>query len=166
MSQPLMQRGRPCAKHRLACGLVMVGYIDARDEIRSVMASSFNSVSLTPRLVMWCISNERACRPEIGVGTHCGLSVLAADHHERWAQYANDCDMHRFEWMKGAALGVPLLMNAAACFEVEIRRRIDQKSGVLYVGEVNSFAYSETSKSLFSYLDDVGVPLVNDGARR
>ncbi|NYT36091.1 flavin reductase [Allopusillimonas soli] len=159
MNSTLLPLRAQSPQHRLAGGLVLVGYEDHELGPQFVMASAFNSLSLTPKLVMWCAAQGIDGRPRIPIGAHCGLSVMAADHRDLWAQCAKDCNADRFQWTRGPSLEVPLVENAAANFEVIVTQQIVQGSHVLCIGEVQSFDYSETCEGLLSYQDDLRIPL-------
>lgn len=145
-----------------ACGLVVVGRPAENGQVLSVMASSFNSVSLSPRLVMWCVWKGDGTVAPLAVGVSCGLSVLAADHRGLWPQCRQAGAAHEFKWQRGDTLDVPLVDGAAACFEVSVTLHIDQGDHDLYVGEVASFAYSASCGGLLSYLDRVRVPCLQE----
>ncbi|MDS1139004.1 flavin reductase family protein [Pusillimonas sp. SM2304] len=149
-------------RHRVAGGLVLIGYEDEDKRLHSITASSFNSLSLCPRLVIWCVAHEQNGRPRMPEGAQCGLSVMAADQRDLWSHCVNDRGADHFEWFKGTELGAPLIKHAAANFEVTITRRINQGSYVLYIGEVGSFSYSEACDGLINYLDDLRVPLLHE----
>ena len=148
--------------HRIAGGLVLIGYEDGNGELHAIKASSFNSLSLAPRLVMWCIAHARDGAVEIPEGARCGLSVMGADQRDLWIHCVNQYDSSRFQWIKGSGLGVPLVEQAAAAFEVKVSRRINLGGHVLHIGEVHSFGYSQGCDGLTNYLDDLSVPLLHE----
>ena len=100
-------------------------------------ASSFNSVSLDPPLVLWSLAQDASSMPVFSDNSHYVINVLAADQAalaERFAQRIDD----RFE---GVAFdlshtGLPILHGAAAWFECHNRSRYPEGDHVIFVGEV------------------------------
>ncbi|HPG79514.1 MAG TPA: flavin reductase family protein, partial [Piscinibacter sp.] len=45
-------------------------------------ANSFNSVSLTPPLVLWSLSRKAGTMPAFRAGSHYAINILAADQRE------------------------------------------------------------------------------------
>ncbi len=100
-------------------------------------ASSFNSVSLEPPLVLWSLSQKASSMPLFTANSHYVINVLAAGQEalaERFAQRHDD----RFEGV-GYMLsntGLPILNGAAAWFECHNRSRYPEGDHVIFVGEV------------------------------
>jgi flavin reductase (DIM6/NTAB) family NADH-FMN oxidoreductase RutF len=100
-------------------------------------ANSFNSVSLTPPLVLWSLSRAAASMAVFSAGSHYAINVLAADQKalaERFAMKGAD----RFSGVtfdEGAG-GAPLLHGAAATFECFNRSRYEEGDHVIFIGEV------------------------------
>lgn len=100
-------------------------------------ANSFNSVSLTPPLVLWSLSRRAGSMAAFSAGSHYAINILAADQHalaERFASKAVD----RFAgvaWHEGTA-GAPVIDGAVAVFECFNRSRYDEGDHVIFVGEV------------------------------
>lgn len=100
-------------------------------------ASSFNSVSLEPALVVWSLGLRTRSLPAFMAGSHYVVNVLAADQMalcERFAYHPGD----RFEdtdFQLGAR-GLPILTGALAWFECRHRQRYEEGDHLLFVGEV------------------------------
>ncbi len=100
-------------------------------------ANSFNSVSLTPPLVLWSLARSAGSMPAFERGSHYAINILAADQHalaERFASKAAD----RFEGLsfREGAGGALILEGAAAVFECFNRSRYEEGDHVIFVGEV------------------------------
>lgn len=100
-------------------------------------ASSFNSVSLEPPLVVWSLGLRTRILPAFMTGSHYVVNVLAADQLdlcERFAYHPGD----RFEGIdyRLGDCGLPLLSGALAWFECRHRSRYEEGDHVLFVGEV------------------------------
>ncbi len=102
-----------------------------------VTASSFNSVSLTPPLVLWSLAIKANSLPMFRDGSHYVINVLAASQIELCKRFAT---LHgdRFAGV-GYQLsqnGLPVLDDALAWFECHNRSRYDEGDHVIFVGEV------------------------------
>lgn len=112
-------------------------------------ANSFNSVSLTPPLVLWSLSRRAGSMAAFSAGSHYAINILAADQHalaERFASKAVD----RFAgvtWHQGTA-GAPVIDGAVAVFECFNRSRYDEGDHVIFVGEVERCAHRAGAQPL------------------
>jgi len=127
---------------RLALGMFATGVtiVTARTgegQVVGLTANSFNSVSLSPPLVLWSLARAAASMPAFAAGSHYAINVLAADQRdlaERFAARGTD----RFSGVTfdTGAGGAPLLHGAAASFECFNRSRYEEGDHVIFVGEV------------------------------
>ena len=112
-------------------------------------ANSFNSVSLSPPLVLWSLSLQAGSMPVFAKGSHYAIHILAADQRalaERFAARGAD----RFaglDWREGSG-GVPLLDGAAAVLECHNRNRHEEGDHVIFVGEVEQCRYRADASPL------------------
>ena len=112
-------------------------------------ANSFNSVSLTPPLVLWSRSRRAGSMAAFSAGSHYAINILAADQHalaERFASKAVD----RFAgvaWHEGSA-GAPVIEGAAAVFECFNRSRYEEGDHVIFVGEVERCSHRAGAQPL------------------
>ena len=120
-----------------ATGVTIVTARTAHDQVIGLTANSFNSVSLTPPLVLWSLSRAAASMSVFATGSHYAINVLAADQKalaERFASRGGD------RWggvtFDTGAGGAPLLHGAAATFECFNRSRYEEGDHVIFVGEV------------------------------
>lgn len=116
-----------------------------------ITASSFNSVSLDPPLVLWSLAMRASSLPMFRAGSHYIINVLAAsqlDLCQRFATLKGD----RFAGVdyRLSENGLPILANALAWFECHNRSRYDEGDHVIFVGEVERCGI----------LDEGGQPLV------
>jgi flavin reductase (DIM6/NTAB) family NADH-FMN oxidoreductase RutF len=119
-----------------------------------ITASSFNSVSLDPPLVLWSMAARANSLPMFRDGSHYIINVLSAsqiDLCQRFATLKGD----RFAGVdyRLSATGLPILANALAWFECHNRSRYDEGDHVIFVGEVERCGV----------LDSGGHPLVFQG---
>jgi flavin reductase (DIM6/NTAB) family NADH-FMN oxidoreductase RutF len=100
-------------------------------------ANSFNSVSMSPPLVLWSLALQASSLPVFQAGSHYAIHILAAEQRalaERFATKGAD-RFANLPWREGAG-GVPLLDGAAAVLECHNRSRYVEGDHVIFVGAV------------------------------
>jgi flavin reductase (DIM6/NTAB) family NADH-FMN oxidoreductase RutF len=102
-----------------------------------ITASSFNSVSLDPPLVLWSLATKSASMQVFRGNSHYVVNVLSdsqLDLCQRFATLKGD----RFAGVRHAAgdTGMPVLEGALAWFECHNRSRYEEGDHVIFVGEV------------------------------
>ncbi len=100
-------------------------------------ANSFNSVSLSPPLVLWSLRTSAGSMPAFARGSHYAIHILAADQLALAKRFATS-GIDRFaglETQEGAG-GVPLIAGCAAVFECANRSQYEEGDHVIFVGEV------------------------------
>ena len=105
-------------------------------------ASSFNSVSLNPPLVLWSLARAAGAMAVFSAGSHYAINILAADQQalaQRFASQITD-RWAGVDFVEGAG-GAPLLAGAAATFECFNRSRYEEGDHVIFVGEVECCAH-------------------------
>ena len=124
-----------------ATGVTIVTARSADGAPVGLTANSFNSVSITPPLVLWSLSRQAGSLPSFARGSHYAIHILAADQHALALRFASK-DVDRFDGVpfRAGASGVPLLEGAAATFECFNRSRYDEGDHVIFVGEVEACA--------------------------
>jgi flavin reductase (DIM6/NTAB) family NADH-FMN oxidoreductase RutF len=120
-----------------ATGVTIVTARDATGAPVGLTANSFNSVSLSPPLVLWSLSRTAGSMPAFERGSHYAINILAAEQHalaERFASKSADrfADLAFREGTGGA----PILDGAAAVFECFNRSQYEEGDHVIFVGEV------------------------------
>ena len=132
-----------------ATGVTIVTARAADGSLVGLTANSFNSVSLSPPLVLWSLARSSGSMPALGAGSHYAINILAANQKElaeRFAQKLLDrwTDVDFAEGLGGA----PLLAGAAASFECFNRSRYDEGDHVIFVGEVERCSWREGASPL------------------
>ena len=134
-----------------ATGVTIVTARTAEGELVGLTANSFNSVSLTPPLVLWSLSRSAGSMAAFSNGMHYAINVLAADQQAlalRFASRGTDrwADVPFTEGVSSA----PLLVGAAATFECLNRSQYAEGDHVIFVGEVERCAHrAEASPLLY-----------------
>jgi flavin reductase (DIM6/NTAB) family NADH-FMN oxidoreductase RutF len=139
---------------RTALGMFATGVtiITARapdGRLIGLTASSFNSVSLRPPLVLWSLSRAAGSLMALSSGSHYAINILAADQKnlaERFASMPGD-RWAGLDYSEGAG-GAPLLAGVAATFECFNRSRYDEGDHVIFVGEVEHCSHREGASPL------------------
>jgi len=132
-----------------ATGVTIVTARTAEGELVGLTANSFNSVSLTPPLVLWSLSRNAGSMAAFSNGRHYAINVLAADQQAlalRFASRGTDrwADVAFTEGVSGA----PLLAGAAATFECFNRSQYTEGDHVIFVGEVERCAHRADASPL------------------
>jgi 3-hydroxy-9,10-secoandrosta-1,3,5(10)-triene-9,17-dione monooxygenase reductase component len=121
-----------------ATGVTVVTAEDGEGAL-GLTVNSFTSVSLEPRLVLWCLDDVCDRRHVFHNAERFAVNVLAAqdlDHSRRFSRGAGRLDAAE---MESGATGVPLLKGALARFECETRERIQMGDHQIIVGEVMAY---------------------------
>ena len=128
---------------QFATGVTVVTACEAQGRPAGMTVSSFNSVSLTPPLVLWSLARSAGNFAAYAQCRHYAIHVLAADQKQLALQFSQR-GIDRFAGVHWApnAHGVPLLSGALAVFECQARSRYDEGDHVIMVGEVQACRHS------------------------
>lgn len=120
-----------------ATGVTVVTAIDPSGRPVGLTANSFNSVSLTPPLVLWSLSRRAGSMPAFSSGSHYAINILAADQKALAERFASK-DVDRFAGLRfrEGAGGAPVIEGSAAVFECFNRSQYEEGDHVIFVGEV------------------------------
>ena len=132
---------------------------DGRPHLLGFTASSFNSVSLDPPLVLWSLARASGSLAVFRENTHYAVNVLASDQialSRRFSARVGGADpsgyvLDRFEgiaWREGFR-GAPVLEGCCAWFECFNRSRYDEGDHVIFVGEVERCGYEAREPLVF-----------------
>jgi flavin reductase (DIM6/NTAB) family NADH-FMN oxidoreductase RutF len=120
-----------------ATGVTIVTARGPDGSLVGLTASSFNSVSLSPPLVLWSLSRAAASLSAFSNGSHYAINVLAADQKELAERFAlRGSDRWSGVTFGDGIGGAPLLHGTAATFECYNRSRYEEGDHVIFVGEV------------------------------
>lgn len=142
------------AEFRQALGMFATGVtiVTARTEAGALIgltANSFNSVSLTPPLVLWSLARRAGSMAAFSAGSHYAINILSADQQDLARQFAaKDVDRYAGVDYSLGASGAPLLAGAAATFECFNRSRYEEGDHVIFVGEVERCAHRSGASPL------------------
>ena len=100
-----------------ATGVTVVTSRRPDGSLVGLTANSFNSVSLSPPLVLWSLSRNAGSMPVFEHGSHYAINILAASQHalaERFA--AKTADRFADVAFQEGTCGAPVLEGAVAVF--------------------------------------------------
>ena len=120
-----------------ATGVTIITARSAQGELIGLTANSFNSVSLSPPLVLWSLSRSAASLPVLAQGSHYAINILAADQKTLAERFATK-GIDRWAGVDHSAgiSNAPVLTGSVATFECFNRSRYEEGDHVIFVGEV------------------------------
>lgn len=134
---PLDPQALRQALSQFATGITIITTKRTDGQYVGVTANSFNSVSLTPPLVLWSLSKKSSHQTAFAESEFYAVSVLAAEQQELSVHFSS------FKGDRFAGLevseglgGCPLIPNALAHFECRVKSRYDEGDHIIMVGEV------------------------------
>ncbi|MCC6076723.1 flavin reductase [Pseudomonas sp. GCM10022188] len=143
-------------------GVTVITTRDAEGHPIGVTASSFNTLSIEPALVLWSIDKNAWSLDSFTNGKSFAINVLRNDQVElsnRFARRGED----KFAGLqtRDDAHGCPLLPGAAAAFECKTWNVYEGGDHFIIVGEVVDYAYEEGASSLVFHNGRYAVPEVH-----
>lgn len=122
-----------------ATGVTIVTARAANGSFVGLTANSFNSVSVSPPLVLWSLARSAGSMAAFSTGSHYAINILGADQQDLAKQFAAQ-GIDRFSGVafSTGSGGAPLLQGAAATFECFNRSRYEEGDHVIFVGEVEA----------------------------
>jgi flavin reductase (DIM6/NTAB) family NADH-FMN oxidoreductase RutF len=121
-------------------GVTIITTRDANGALVGLTASSFNSVSLTPPLVLWSLSLQSRSLDAFQNSSHYAINVLTQEQGDLAMRFASSGE-NRFADVAftNGLQGAPLIDNVAASFECFNRSRYTEGDHMIFVGEVERF---------------------------
>ncbi len=122
---------------RFATGVTVITTIDTDQKPVGVTASSFNSVSVDPPLVLWSLARESGSLSAFeNSGSFCVHVLTAAQEHLSNTFASKGVDKFaNIDWIPGEG-GAPLLPEYAARFQCRTTYQYEGGDHVIFVGEV------------------------------
>jgi flavin reductase (DIM6/NTAB) family NADH-FMN oxidoreductase RutF len=122
---------------QFATGVTVITTRLADGSFRGLTASSFNSVSLDPPLVLWSLATSANSMPIFTGNSHYVINVLSAGQAHLAKLFStrgvNPWDSVDYELSR---TGQPILKGSSAWFECHNRSRYPEGDHVIFVGEV------------------------------
>jgi flavin reductase (DIM6/NTAB) family NADH-FMN oxidoreductase RutF len=125
------------ALSQFATGVTVITTRLPNGTFMGLTASSFNSVSLDPPLVLWSLAQCASSMPVFSKNSHYVINVLAGDQAVLAERFAMRIE-NRFDGVDYVLshTGLPILTGVAAWFECHNRSRYPEGDHVIFVGEV------------------------------
>jgi flavin reductase (DIM6/NTAB) family NADH-FMN oxidoreductase RutF len=142
------------ALSQFATGVTIITTLSPQGDPIGFTASSFNSVSLTPPLVLWSLAVSAGTLSVFRGNTHYAINVLSSNQIElsrRFGGRSAGTATERFagiEWRRGAG-GAPVLLDCCAWFECYNRSRYNEGDHVIFVGEVERCGFTSAEPLVF-----------------
>ena len=135
---------------QFATGVTVITTRLADGSFRGLTASSFNSVSLDPPLVLWSLGAGANSMPIFSGNSHYVINVLGAGQAalaERFSRRSDD----PFAGVPYtlSRTGQPILGGVSAWFECHNRSRYPEGDHVIFVGEVEQCARQPQESLIF-----------------
>lgn len=138
------------ALSQFATGVTVITTRLADGTFRGLTASSFNSVSLDPPLVLWSLAEGANSLPVFSGNSHYVINVLAAGQEALAEGFARrGADPFATAEYELSRTGQPILKGVAAWFECHNRSRYPEGDHVIFVGEVENCAASPQPALIF-----------------
>ncbi|VAV89317.1 Nitrilotriacetate monooxygenase component B [hydrothermal vent metagenome] len=133
-----------------ATGVTVVTSADKDGAPVGVTASSFNSVSLDPPLVLWSLAKSSLSSETFCSSGHFAIHVLSASQEELSNSFAKSGadKFAEVNWSPGT-LGSPLMDDYAALFQCKTLHQYEGGDHVILVGEVVEFDQKDQAPLLF-----------------
>src|SRR3569832_126076 len=125
------------ALSQFATGVTVITTRLENGSFLGLTASSFNSVSLNPPLVLWSLSQSASSLPVFTGNSHYVINVLSASQAALAERFSRRIEI-RFEGVdfELSYTGLPIIKGVAAWFECHNRSRYPEGDHVIFVGEV------------------------------
>ena len=135
---------------QFATGVTIVTTVDGAGRPTGVTASSFNSVSLDPPLVLWSLAKSAQSLQAFQESGYFAVHVLCRDQQDMSNRFARSGE-DKFAGLEFARseTGVPLFDGCAARFVCKSAYQYEGGDHVILVGEVVDFQTSDREPLLF-----------------
>ncbi len=138
------------ALSQFATGVTVITTRLADGSFRGLTASSFNSVSLDPPLVLWSLGTGANSLPIFSGNSHYVINVLSADqaHLAKLFSTRTEDPFGTVEF-ELSRTGQPILKGCTAWFECHNRSRYPEGDHVIFVGEVEHCEFNPRAPLVF-----------------
>jgi len=149
-SNPIDAKHFRGALSQFATGVTVITTFLPDGKFWGITASSFNSVSLNPPLVLWSLATAASSLPVFAANSHYVINVLSASQAAVALQFSKS-NVDRFAGVAYtlSEKGLPILDGAAAWFECHNRSRYPEGDHVIFVGEVEQCAFTPSAPLIF-----------------
>lgn len=110
-----------------------------------ITINSFTSVSLTPRLVLWCLDDRSERWPAFSAADRFSIHVLDAQSESLARRFAKGSGLMAEDEFQRVGDSAPRLGAAAARFDCRTQDRVRMGDHMVIVGEVEAFEASDAA---------------------
>ena len=138
------------ALSQFATGVTVITTTAADGSMLGITATSFNSVSLQPPLVLWSLGSQASSLASFTAASHYVINILSAEQAELANRFASKV-VDRFSGIDitMSAHGHPVLRDCVGWFECSNRSRYPEGDHVIFVGEVTHCEFTARAPLLF-----------------
>lgn len=138
------------ALSQFATGVTIITTRMNNGKFLGLTANSFNSVSLNPPLVSWCLSEQAQSLPIFTKNSHYVINILAAEQVILAKKFACK-STNRFKDIEYtlSPTGQPVLKGISAWFECHNRNRYREGDHIIFIGEVEHCESSPQAALIF-----------------
>jgi 3-hydroxy-9,10-secoandrosta-1,3,5(10)-triene-9,17-dione monooxygenase reductase component len=150
VSTPFTQKEYRNALGSFATGITIITALGKNGQKIGMTANSFNSVSLTPPLILWSIGKNTNCFDDFIAAKAFAVHILAADQQDLSNRFATT-GIDRFkdvECTEGLS-GIPILPHYSACFQCKTAAQYEGGDHIIITGEVTEFSDNKLQPLLF-----------------
>ncbi|NNU17183.1 flavin reductase family protein [Parvularcula sp. ZS-1/3] len=150
---------------RYTTGITVVSCLDAERKAIGITVNSFNSVSLEPALVSWCLDDHTSVAKAFLQADHYAVSILAADQEEMSNRFATP-GQHAFKEGEGEVFqtGAPLLKGRIAGFDCRLADRLKVGDHTILIGEIVHYDSFDAEPLVYCGRNYIKGPKISDGA--
>lgn len=132
-------------------GVTVVTTLDDQGNPVGLTVNSFNSVSLSPPMVLWSLAGESPNLPAFSSHRAFAVNILALDQIGLCRQFASPAPdrFRQVDWSPGLH-GVPVLANTVASLECINIQQIPGGDHQIFLGEVIHVSSSDALPLLYS----------------
>ena len=133
-----------------ATGVTIVTTRDGQGRDVGLTASSFNSVSLNPPMVLWSLAKDAASLSAFMQSTHFAVHILAVDQEDLSLRFsARGAQKFAGLALERGLAEVPLLPQCSACFQCRTTFRYEGGDHMIFVGTVERFEHTGRAPLVF-----------------
>jgi len=133
-----------------ATGVTIITTLGKNGQKVGMTANSFNSVSLTPPLILWSIGKSTNCFEDFMAAEAFAVHVLAEDQQDLSNRFATT-GIDRFAELECTEgfLRSPILPHYSACFQCKMSHQYEGGDHIIMLGEVIEFNDNQHQPLLF-----------------
>ncbi|WP_396593219.1 flavin reductase family protein [Brevundimonas sp. R86498] len=124
---------------------VCVVTADSANGPLGITINSFTSVSLTPRLILWCLDERSERFPPFAAADRFSIHVLDAQSEALARRFAKGSGLMEPGEFQRVGEAAPRLGAAAARFDCKTHERVQMGDHMIIVGEVEAFEASDAA---------------------